>query len=208
MPEHSSDRSAVVSADPDAELLFRLQNGDGSAFAELVRLFGPRLLQIIRRYLNCEEHANDVLQETFLAAFRSINQFQGQAELSTWLHRIAINAALMKLRQLKRHPEVAIEDLLPKYKQDGHRENPGPAWNLTSDQILQSRETQEIVQHSIAQLPTDYRLIILMRDIDEQSTAETAMVLGISEALVKTRLHRARQALRELLDQHFGKANT
>jgi RNA polymerase sigma-70 factor (ECF subfamily) len=197
--EHPSEKPRS-----ESELLAALQRQDAAAFEHLVRHHGPPLLAVIRRYLGCEELCQDVLQETFLAAFRALERFQGESTLATWLHRIAVNAALMKIRTRKRRPEIAIEDLLPKFKSDGHRENPGPAWCLTTENASEVRERQELVRRSIDQLPDAYRVVILLRDFDGHSTLETARLLEVSEDVVKTRLHRARQALRELLDKHFG----
>jgi len=187
-------------------LLAELRRGDPAAFEYLVRHFGPQLLAVIRRYLGCEDFCQDVLQETYLAAFRGIERFEGGSKLGTWLHRIAVNAALMKLRSKKRRPEVAIEDLLPKYSVDGHREHPGPAWSETGESEAESRERQLLVRSAIDQLPAAYRVVVLLRDIDGLDTQETATILETSDSVVKTRLHRARQALRELLDRHFGAA--
>ncbi len=187
-------------------LLADLRRGDPMAFEYLVRHFGPPLLTVIRRYLGCEDFCQDVLQETYLAAFRAIERFEGASKLGTWLHRIAVNAALMKLRSQKRRPEVAIEDLLPKYLEDGHRENPGPAWCVTGDSEAEARERQMLVRSAIDRLPETYRVVVLLRDIDGLDTQQTAAILETSESVVKTRLHRARQALRELLDRHFGAA--
>jgi RNA polymerase sigma-70 factor (ECF subfamily) len=189
---------------PEAELIASLRRQDAAAYEYLVRQYGPPLLAVIRRYLGCEELCQDVLQETFLSAFRALQRFQGESTLATWLHRIAVNAALMKIRTRKRRPEIAIEDLLPKFKRDGHRVDPGPAWRLTTESTTEVQERQELVRRSIDQLPDAYRVVILLRDFDGHSTLEAAEILEVSEAVVKTRLHRARQALRELLDRHFG----
>ena len=127
--------------------------------------------------------------------------------LSTWLHRIAVNAALMKLRSRRRHPEDSIEDLLPKYTEDGHRED-GHQGNLTKpwkepEGLLQRQETRSLVRECIDRLPKTYRTVLLLRDIEELDTEEAAQLIGISPNAVKIRLHRARQALRTLLDPHF-----
>lgn len=190
----------------EASLIADLRRGDGAAYEQLIRHYGPQLLAVIRRYLGCEEFCQDVLQETYLAAFRAIDRFQGGATLGTWLHRIAVNAALMKLRSQKRRPEIAIEDLLPTYLADGHRENPGPAWCVTGNEEAERRERRELVRSAIDRLPEAYRVVVLLRDIDGLDTQETAAILETSDSVVKTRLHRARQALRELLDRHFGAA--
>ncbi len=158
---------------------------------------------MIRRLLRRNEDAQDALQETFLSAFRGLATFDGKCQLSTWLHRIAVNAALMKLRSQARKPEQSIEQFLPTFYADGHRQNPGPAWRLTADRALEQAETRELVRWAIDQLPDSYRVVLILRDIEQLDAAEAAAHLEIEVGAVKTRLHRARQALRTLLDPHF-----
>ena len=184
-------------------LLAGLRTGDGKAYEQLVRNYGGRLLAVARRFLPNEDDARDALQDAFLSAFRAIGSFQEGARVSTWLHRIVINAALMKLRTRRRRPEESIDDLLPTFLEDGHRENPGPAWKETSETALQRQETRVLVRGCIDRLPDAYRTVLLLRDIEELDTEETAQLLDITPNAVKIRLHRARQALRTLLDPHF-----
>lgn len=195
--------SMVTPSDPpetdDATLVARLKQDDEAAYEEVVRRFGPRMLVVARRFLGQEQDAQDALQDAFLSAFKSINNFQSNAQLATWLHRIVVNASLMKLRTRRRKPEVSIEGLMPKYHDNGDRVG-GDGWKVTYDTAIAAQETQEQVLHAIDQLPELYREILLMRDIEELSTEDTAQQLGITEGAVKTRLHRARLALRELLD--------
>lgn len=192
------------SAAAEAALVERLRRGEGAAFEELVRTFGPRMLAVIRRFLPQEHDSQDVLQEAFIAVFRAIDRFQGESSLGTWLHRIAVNAALMRIRSQKRRKERPIEDLLPRYLSDGHRANPRGAWAVAHDTTAVDNETRELVRSSIEKLPESYRAILLLRDIEERTTEETAELLELSVSNVKTRLHRARQALRELLDERWG----
>ncbi len=201
-----ADAKEIDGPSPPAEapLIERLRAGDDGAYEQLVRTFGPRLLAVIRRYLPGEDDGQDALQDAFLSAFKAMGRFQGDSSLGTWLHRIAVNAALMKLRSSKRRKERPIEDLLPRFVEDGHREQVGQAWAVTLDTTAADRETRELVRRSIDQLPDPYRAILLLRDIEERSTEETAELLELSVANVKTRLHRARQALRELLDPYLG----
>lgn len=197
-------RAENIPGDPlEAELLARLREGDGKAYEQLVRTYGGRLFTVARRFLPSEDDARDALQEAFLSAFRAIGNFQEGARVSTWLHRIVINAALMKLRSRRRRPEESIDDLLPTFLEDGHRENPGPAWRETSEMVLQRQETRLLVRACIDRLPESYRTVLVLRDIEELDTEETAHVLAMSPNAVKIRLHRARQALRTLLDPHF-----
>jgi RNA polymerase sigma-70 factor (ECF subfamily) len=187
----------------EAALLARMQAGDDDAFEACVRTYCSRLLLVARRILRNEEDANDAVQDAFLSAFKGISQFKGQARLGTWLHRIVVNAALGRLRSLKRHPETSIEDLLPHFGDGEHQIDPPVPWRATPVSGLQQQESCELVRHCMARLPEDYRTVLLLRDIEGLDTQETARILDSSLGVVKTRLHRARQALRSLLDPYF-----
>jgi len=179
-------------------LLEALKAGDESAYEKLVRSHTGRMLAVARRYLPDESDARDAVQEAFLSAFRAIGNFEGDSRISTWLHRIVVNAALMKLRSRRRRPEESIEDLLPRWLPNGHPVTPAEPWS--AHRRLERDEVRKQVQASIQRLPESYREVLMLRDIEELDTQETAEMLGISTGAVKTRLHRARQALRELLD--------
>ncbi|HTD53470.1 MAG TPA: sigma-70 family RNA polymerase sigma factor, partial [Thermoanaerobaculia bacterium] len=120
MPEAGS-ASSQGGSDPEASLLGALRRGEEKAFEGMVRSFGPRLLSVARRFLRDEEDARDAVQEGFLSAYRSIGTFEGGSQISTWLHRIVVNACLMRLRTRKRRPEESIEELLPRFAEDGHQ---------------------------------------------------------------------------------------
>jgi RNA polymerase sigma-70 factor (ECF subfamily) len=190
-------------ADEDAALVARLRAADEAAFADLVRREGGRMLAVARRILRSEEDARDAVQDAFLAAFRHLPEFAEEARLSTWLHRIAINAALMRLRSRKRRREDSIEPLLPQFEADGHFSSPGPAWRPDAEDALDGKQTASLVRACIDRLPEGHRTVLLLRDIEGLDTAETAAALGIGIDAVKMRLHRARQALRSLLEPHF-----
>lgn len=140
-----------------------------------------------------------------MAAFRALEDFRGQARLSTWLHRIAANTALMKLRARRRKPESSIEELLPDFTDQGRAARMPREWRDRSERLLESKEIRQFVRHSIDQLPESYRTVLLLRDIEELDTAQTAGLLGISPNAVKIRLHRARLALRTLLDTRLAR---
>ncbi len=203
-------KAAPLSTQPqvaaaECSLLARLRAGDDDAFAQLVSEQGPRLLAVARRFFPSEEDAQDVVQEAFLNAFKSLNHFAGEARLSTWLHRIVVNAALMRLRSRRRRPETPIDDLLPRFDDTGHRMDVMPAWeNDDPADELQADEQRRAVRACIEQLPAHYREVIMLRDIEELDTLETARVLNITETTVKMRLHRARQALRTLIENTFA----
>jgi RNA polymerase sigma-70 factor (ECF subfamily) len=181
-----------------------LRRGDPDAYDDLLRVHGGRLLAVARRLLRNDEDARDAVQEAFLHAFRGLPAFGGRCRLGTWLHRIVVNAALMKIRQRDRKPEAPIDDLLPEYLPDGHHAVQYDEWRLPAPQRLLRDEVRTQVHGAIDRLPESYRTVLLLRDIDEMDTSEVAALLGITPNAVKIRLHRARQALRTLLDPVFA----
>ncbi len=191
----------------DSALLERLRRGDEAAFEELVRAYGGRMLAVARRLLPDEEDARGAVQDAFLSAFRAIGRFEGQARLSTWLHRIVVNAALMKLRTRRRKPEQSIEELLPGFLEDGHLAHPAVEWRKPAEDPVEREELRALLRESIDRLPEGYRNVLVLRDIEEFDTEETAKLMNLSVAAVKTRLHRARQALRGLLEPHLGRSS-
>jgi RNA polymerase sigma-70 factor (ECF subfamily) len=199
------DRDGVQFTD-ESILLTRLRAGDESAFEHLVRTETKHLLAVARRLLQDEEDSRDAVQQAFLLAFRALPSFNGQSRLTTWLHRIVTNEALMKLRARTRRPERSIEDLLPEFLEDGHHVEHFSEWSLPPEASLMRGETRAQVRAAIDQLPGQYRTVLLMRDIDDLSTEETARLLGVTPNAVKVRLHRARQALVKLLDPVFDPA--
>jgi len=204
-------RPTVVMAPPGPEqetlrqdaLLARLRRGDEDASTELVRTHAGRLLAVARRMLRNEEDAKDAVQTAFLSAFRAMPNFNGQSQLSTWLHRIVVNASLMKLRTRSRRPEESIEDLLPRFLEDGHHTETWSDLGASVDELLERKETRARVRAAIDLLPESYRTVLMLRDIEELDTARTAELLGVTTNAVKIKLHRARQALARLLETEF-----
>jgi len=199
---------SATSVDDEATLIAQLRAGDEAAYEQVVRLYGGRLLAVARRILGSDEDARDVVQDAFLNAFRSLGRFEGNAKLSTWLHRIAVNAALMKLRTRKRKPEQPIDTFLPSFLDDGHHEERFQSWEEPVDKALERAEIRELVRQQIDALPESYRTVLVLRDIEGLDTEETANMLGLSVNATKIRLHRARQALRTLLAPHLGRASS
>lgn len=187
----------------EAALVAALRAGDEQAYVQLLREQGGRMLAVARRFMRSDDLAQDAVQDAFLQAYRNMDRFQEGAKLSTWLHRITVNACLMKLRSARRRPEVSIEALLPAFQDDGHRTEPVGEWVETGPDVAETRELGEVVRQAIDRLPDGYRDVLLARDIEQLDTAEAAEALGLSLSATKTRLHRARQALRELLDPYM-----
>lgn len=188
----------------ESELIADVRNGKEDACAEMVRRYGGPMLAVIRRFLRNEADASEALQDAFLSSFRNIQQFDGAAKLSTWLHTIAVNAALQKLRRAKSRPEKSLDDLLPTFLADGHHSAEVVDWSPTALALAEKHETRSQIRAAIDKLPENYRTVLLARDIEQLDTEQTAAALGLSVAVVKTRLHRARQALRTLLEAVFA----
>lgn len=189
----------------EASLVARLRSADPAAFEELIRIHGPRMRAITRRLLRREQDADDALQDALLCVFRKADTFEENARLSTWLHRVTVNACLMKLRaQRRRHDDLDIEPLLPTFDQTGHHARRVAAWDARPDALAQTAELRTHVRACIDQLPDTYRTVLLLRDIEEIDTQEVADLLNCTPNCVKTRLHRARQALRALLEPTFA----
>jgi len=184
-------------------LLARLRAGDPGAFEELVKLTQDRLYAVALRMMGRPEDAMDAVQEAYLSAFKALGKFEGGSSLSTWLHRITVNACLMKLRSRRRRPEVHVDDLLPAFGEDGHQAKPSPAWKPDGELGIETRELHRLVRARIDELPEPLREVLLLRDVEGMNTQMTAELLGITVSMVKTRLHRARMALKALLEPHF-----
>ncbi len=184
----------------EADLVARIRAGDERACEMLVRRHAGAMQAVARRFLGCEADSDDAVQDAFVSAFQSLDTFAGNARLATWLHRIVVNHCLMKLRQRKRRRTMSLDGLLPTFDETGHHTRPVTPWTQPPEERLAQAETRAQVRACIDRLPEPYRVVLLLRDIEERDTDETAEMLGISRAAVKTRLHRARQALRTLLE--------
>ena len=194
-----SDAHPLPAASTEAAFLDALRANDAAAIATLVRAETPRMLAVARRILRQDEDAHDCVQDAFIAALSALDRFEGGSQLSTWLHRIVVNTALMKLRAKRSRPEESIDELLPSFESDGHISAPAAEW-APADTLVMQDEVHRLVRASIDKLPETYRTVLLLRDIEELTTEETAQALSITPTAVKVRLHRARQALRTLLD--------
>lgn len=190
----------------ERDLIARLRAGDEGAYGELIRTLGARMLAVTRRFLRDEQDQADALQEAFISVFRSIRNFEGESRLATWLQRIVINACLMKLRSKARRSVASLEDL-PVEVADTGRAATGAGywsgannseWDRTVDHACRT-ELCAKVRECIDRLPERHRSVLMLRDIEELGTDETARRLGTTPGAVKVRLHRARHALRDLL---------
>jgi RNA polymerase sigma-70 factor, ECF subfamily len=186
----------------DADLLARIRAGDKSACEDCVQRHAPGIYRLALRLMRNEAEAEDVMQETFLNAFKAIDRFDGRSELLTWLYRIAYNAAMARLR--RRQPEsISVEDaadpqdgsLVPKELFD---------WSSLPERELEKAELRAEMEKAVLDLPEKLRAVFVMREMEDLSTEAVAEALGIKSDLVKTRLHRARLGLRERLSTYFA----
>jgi RNA polymerase sigma-70 factor (ECF subfamily) len=182
-------------------LVARLKARDDEAFEIAVRQYGAQMLATARRLLDNEDDARDAVQQAFISAFKSIDSFNEVARLSTWLHRIVVNAALMQLRSRRRRPEVPIDDLLPQFDDQGRWAGEPEASGWMDEHPMDRSQTRQMVRRCIDNLPEAYRSVLLLREIEELDTVEVAAILGITQNAAKVRLHRARQALKTLIER-------
>jgi RNA polymerase sigma-70 factor (ECF subfamily) len=195
-------------AETDVSLVRRLRDGDTTALEVLMTRYTDRVYRLACGVTGSSADAEEVVQDVFLALFRKAHTFEERAALSSWIYRITVNAALIKRRGHRGQREVSLESLLPTFLPDGHRAGE-PAvlrtdWSQTAESELLAQETREILQRTIQDLPDSYRTVVMLRDIEGLSNEQVAEVVGESVPAVKSRLHRARMALREELSRHFG----
>ena len=188
-------------------LVERLRQGDASALEALMERYASRVFRVARGITRTDADAEEVVQDVFLALARKIESFEGRAQLSTWIYRVATNAALLKRRGKRVQLEVSLEEHLPTFKEDGHRDGPRDYvladWSRTPEAELLDGETRTVLARAIDQLSDTYRAVLILRDVEELSTEEAARILGESVSSIKSRLHRARMALRERLTRHL-----
>jgi RNA polymerase sigma-70 factor (ECF subfamily) len=192
----------------DRELVGRAQKGDGEAFATLVERHQRQLYRLALRMTGSEADAQEVLQEAFLNAYQKLPLFRGEAQFSSWLYRIAANSALMRLRRKRRAPDALTDQPLelsgPRFSAEGYLDpSPLSDWSQRADEKMMSAELGAAIQKAVGQLPEDYRTVFLLKDVDGLSNEDIASALDLTVPAVKSRLHRARLALREKLGEFF-----
>jgi RNA polymerase sigma-70 factor (ECF subfamily) len=213
----SSPGAAALSALSDEALIARARQKDFGAFEALLERYEDKVFRLALRFVRNESDAMEILQDTFLSIWRKLDTFKGDAQFSSWVYRVTANAALMRLRTQKRHPQISTEELPPGFLDSytaseagayaaGHLPSPGENWAKRPDDQLQSDELRRHIQAAVDSLPELYRTVFLIRDVEGMSTEETAELLAISVPTVKTRLHRARIALRAAIAKYFNQS--
>ena len=182
-------------------LVLAAKKGDLEAFSELVKRYDRNIFRIAQHITHNEEDAQDVVQEAFLKAYQNLEQFQGNSKFYTWLVRIAVNEALMKLRRRRSDKTVSLdEDVVT---EEGSMPREVADWSPNPEQLYGQSEWGDILKKTIQGLPPGFRTVFVLRDVEELSTEETAEMLGLSIPAVKSRLLRARLQLRERLAKYF-----
>jgi RNA polymerase sigma-70 factor (ECF subfamily) len=185
----------------DAALLDALRENEALAFETLVRRYGNYLYRIALRLARNEAEARDALQDTFLSALRYISDFRGTSSLKTWLHKLTVNATLMRMRSARSREEISIDVLADPI--EGVRDEPDWVFVESVEASAARTEVRALVRDSIDRLPERYRTVLILRDIEGYDAAEVAELLGDTEGNVKVRLHRARTALKRLLEPMY-----
>ena len=188
-------------ADPELPLVQRAREGDAGAFGDLVKRYERKIYRLAKNITQNDEDAEDVLQETFLKAYSHLKGFEGQSKFYTWLVRIAVNEALMKLRKRKSDKTVPLDEPQDTGEDTVVREI--AVWDQDPEKKFGREELRNILENAVESLRPAFRTVFVLRDIEEMSTEETAELLGISVPAVKSRLLRARLQLREKLTRLF-----
>src|SRR6185437_12323113 len=198
---NSVTQSAAVGSFDETGLVERAKAGDDAAFTKLVGAYDRKIFRLAKNITQNDEDAEDVLQETFLKAYEHLSGFQGNSKFYTWIVRIAVNESLMKLRKRKGNRFVSLDEPIETGEEEVKREI--AVWEDNPEQRYSRDEMQTILDEAVESLKPDFRTVFTLRDIEELSTEDTAEALGISVPAVKSRLLRARLALREKLTRQF-----
>jgi len=190
----TSEELALVQAD---------KGGDITAFEQLIKKYDRNVFRIAQHITQNREDAEDVVQDAFLKAYQNLKQFQGNSKFYTWLVRIAVNEALMKLRKRKTSKTVSMDEDVE--TEDGSVPREVADWSTNPEQLFRQAELRDILAKTIQGLTTGFRTVFVLRDVEGLSTEETAETLGLSVPAVKSRLLRARLQLRERLNRYFKK---
>jgi len=196
-------RNAVRLVEGEKRLLERLCAGDEAAHEMLVRIHGPQMLALARRFLPGDADAEDVVEDALVRACHTITEFTGKTRLATWLHRLVVDAALAKLRNRRRQTEAPLRDIRPVTAEPAPVAGYGE-WQMTTADAMARSELRAQVRASIDLLPEADRLLVLLRDVERMNHRDIVGLLGIGANTAKVRLRRGRNALRTLLDPVMG----
>ncbi|HEY7163933.1 MAG TPA: sigma-70 family RNA polymerase sigma factor [Candidatus Binatia bacterium] len=198
-------RMLKISDQDEIDMIRRLQAGDERALEAIFNRYSTRLYNLAHRILGDVADAEEVIQDVFWTAFRKAESFRGNSQLSTWLYRLTVNAALGRLRRRKAQKQIQYEEYLPRFENDGHHKvRPVIDWSETLDQRYARREIHLLLQAAVNELRALDKAVVVMSDMDGMCDREIAAALGLTVSAVKTRLHRARLFVRGKLAVHLG----
>ncbi len=182
----------------DEEVVDRVRAGDAAMYEVLMRRYNQRLYRTARAILHDDAEAEDVMQDSYVRAYTHLDQFAGRSTFSTWLTRIAVHEALTRLRSRNRHPQVDVTEY------DREISMKTPSNSLDPEQSASTGQLREFLEEAVLNLPDNYRTVVMLRDIEELSTTETADALDLTEDNVKVRLHRGHGMIRDWLFERIG----
>ena len=189
----------------DEELVRRAVDGDYDAFEKLVERYQDRAYRLAFSLVKDESVAQDVIQEAFLNTYRKLHTYSGDARFGSWIYRVVVNAALMRIRKEDRRVEIGIEDVGPSVTEEEGAFAEPPSWRIQADEAAENMELREQILAAIDELKPKYQAAFLLREVEGLSIKEIADVLDLSEGAVKTRLHRARLHLQATLEPYLGR---
>lgn len=194
-------RKRIETEVTDLDLIANFQKGCTRSFEQLISRYETKVHNLAMRLTRNTEDAEEVLQDVFVTVYRKIDGFEGKAKFSSWLYRITVNAAFMKLRKRKQDQSVSLDDMLPHLQNKAITQQ--DAFGARSDSLALNNEIREALETAIGKLPDDYRAVFILRDIDGLSNKEVGEILGLSIPAVKSRLHRSRLMLRRRLRRFY-----
>lgn len=191
----------------DLELFHAAQRGNYEAFEQIVKKYYHRVYRLAYGMTKSQAEAEEVVQDTFLNAFRSLSSFRADSKPNTWVYSIAVNSALMRLRTQRRKPFLSLDEVPNGASINGNVASitPPGAWSRQPDEKLLTAELGKHIDHAVDELPEKYRLVLLLRETEGLSNDEVASILGLTIPTVKSRLHRSRMFVRERIEDYFRK---
>lgn len=199
--EFSTDELDAIT---DEELVELAQAGEYAAYEEIVRRFQDKAFRLAFSLMKNETDAQDVVQEAFLNMYRKLDTFQGQSAFGSWMYRVVVNAALMRLRKKKRRSEVPVSDEEGEFREDDYYVASVPEWRVRADEAAENRELRQKIIEAVDELPPKYQTVFLLKEVEGLQLKEIAVVLDLSVGGVKSRLHRARLHLRATLEPYLS----
>lgn len=190
-------------SDNDLQLVKEMQAGKPEAFEEMVRSYQKRVYGLAYNLTRNQSDAEDVAQEVFLRVCNKINTFLGKSAFSSWVYRITLNVSFMRLKSQKKIQQIPLDNILPKYQEDGFHVGAVNDWSMKTDDVLLSSESRKVIQKAINQLPEKEKAVFVLRDVEGLPTEKVCDILELSVPAVKSRLHRSRLFLRKRLSNYF-----